>query len=84
MKRAGNVIGSITQIPLFALIIASLAVFNAVVASTRARFWQRGGLRAGRLQRHVEQATVIAGGGATWPRCRDEVVPAPTRDLTNP
>jgi putative ABC transport system permease protein len=44
-KRADDVIWSLTQFPLLVLVIASLAVFNAVFASVHARFWQYGVLR---------------------------------------
>lgn len=44
-QRADDVIWSLTHFPLFVLIIASLAVFNAVFASVHARFWQFGVLR---------------------------------------
>ena len=44
-RRADDVIWSLTRFPLLALVIASLAVFNAVFASVRARFWQFGVLR---------------------------------------
>ena len=44
-RRANDIIWSITWFPLIALGITSLAVFNAVMASVRARFWQIGVLR---------------------------------------
>lgn len=44
-RRADDVIWSLTRFPLLALIIASLAVFNTIFASVRARFWQFGILR---------------------------------------
>lgn len=44
-RRANDVIWSLTQFPLLVLVIASLAVFNAVFASVHARFWQYGVLR---------------------------------------
>jgi putative ABC transport system permease protein len=44
-RRADDVIWSLTRFPLLALIIASLALFNTVFASVRARFWQLGILR---------------------------------------
>lgn len=43
--RADSVIWSLTRFPLLALVIASLAVFNTVMASVQARSWQFGILR---------------------------------------
>ena len=50
-KRANDVIWSITWFPLIVLGITSLAVFNTVTASVRARFWQFGVLRGVGLTR---------------------------------
>jgi putative ABC transport system permease protein len=50
-RRADSVIWSLTRFPLLALVIASLAVFNTVFASVRARFWQFGVLRGVGLSR---------------------------------
>ena len=44
-RRADSVIWALTRFPLIALVITSLAVFNTVFASVRARFWQFGILR---------------------------------------
>lgn len=44
-RRADDVIWSLTWLPLITLAISSLAVFNAIVASIRSRFWQFGVLR---------------------------------------
>jgi len=51
MGRANSIIWSITWFPLIALVITSLAVFNTVLASVRARFWQIGILRGVGLTR---------------------------------
>lgn len=50
-RRANDVIWSLTQLPLLMLIIASLAVFNALFASVRARYWQFGVLRGVGMER---------------------------------
>lgn len=50
-RRADDVIWALTKFPLLALAIASLAVFNAVWASVRARYWQFGVLRGVGLSR---------------------------------
>ena len=50
-RRADDVIWQLTQFPLLALIIASLAVFNTVFASVQARSWQFGILRGVGLSR---------------------------------
>ncbi|MCX7805392.1 MAG: ABC transporter permease, partial [Planctomycetota bacterium] len=42
LRRGNDVIWSLTWLPLITLAISSLAVFNAIVASVRARFWQIG------------------------------------------
>jgi len=43
--RANDVIWTLTWLPLITLAISSLAVFNTLMASVRARFWQIGVLR---------------------------------------
>jgi putative ABC transport system permease protein len=50
-RRADDVIWSLTRFPLLALVIASLAVFNAIFASVRSRYWQFGILRGVGLSR---------------------------------
>ncbi len=70
-KRADSVIESITWLPIILLFITSLAVFNAVAASVRARFWQFGvlrgvGLTRGQLFRLVaaESLLIFAAAGS--------------------
>ncbi|HNS00116.1 MAG TPA: ABC transporter permease [Planctomycetota bacterium] len=50
-SRADSVIWQLTRFPLIALAIASLAVFNTIFGSVRARFWQFGILRGVGLSR---------------------------------
>lgn len=45
LKRAGDVISGLQWMPLVTLAITSLAVFNTILASIRARYWQFGVLR---------------------------------------
>jgi len=44
-RRANDVIWALTWLPLITLAISSLAVFNAILGSVRARYWQIGILR---------------------------------------
>ena len=62
--RADSIIWSLTWFPLIALVITSLAVFNAVMASVRARFWQIGvlrgiGMTGGQLLRMVLSESIM-------------------------
>jgi putative ABC transport system permease protein len=50
-RRANDVIWTLTWLPLITLVITSLAVFNTILASVRARFWQIGVLRGVGLTR---------------------------------
>jgi putative ABC transport system permease protein len=50
-RRADDVIWTLTWLPLITLVITSLAVFNTILASVRARFWQIGVLRGVGLTR---------------------------------
>lgn len=69
MRRANDVIWSLTWLPLITLVISSLAVFNAIVASVRSRFWQFGvlrgvGLTGGQLLRLILGESVLICGAA--------------------
>jgi putative ABC transport system permease protein len=50
-RRAEGVFSDLKKLPLGALVIASLALFNTVFASVRARYWQFGVLRGVGLSR---------------------------------
>ncbi len=69
MRRANDVIWALTWLPLITLVISSLAVFNAVAASVRSRFWQFGvlrgvGLTGGQLLRLILAESILIGGAA--------------------
>lgn len=51
LKRTNDVLWPITRFPLLVVIITSIGVFNTVMASIRARFWQIGILRSVGLTR---------------------------------
>ncbi len=81
-RRGNDVIWSLTWLPLITLAISSLAVFNAILASIRARFWQIGvlrgvGLTRGQLLRLIlgesllicaaaSMLSLISGVGLAW------------------
>lgn len=59
-RRANDVIWALTWLPLMTLVISSLAVFNAILASVRARFWQIGVLRSVGLTRSQLLRMILA------------------------
>jgi putative ABC transport system permease protein len=68
-RRADSVIQPLTTLPLITLVISSLALFNAILASIRARFWQIGvlrgvGLTGSQLLRLILAESLLIGGAA--------------------
>jgi putative ABC transport system permease protein len=60
MNRSNSIIWLLTRYPLYALLIASLGVVNAIMASIRARRWEMGVLRGIGLVRGQLFRLVIA------------------------
>jgi putative ABC transport system permease protein len=68
-RRANDVIWALTWLPLITLAISSLAVFNTILASVRARYWQIGilrgvGLTGSQLLRLILGESVLICGAA--------------------